>query len=306
MSHGLCLNQTNRYLKQQFCWEKILGNKLLRIIYPLIVQLLPSDIVYLISDDISGEISSISPLLKSVTINPLPLSQGNTVTIKVDSNGPINFDGKLNGFDLHFFQSGENEFYALQGIHAMADPGLVSFSLNGNSSDGQNFSFQQMLLLQQTPFVKDPPINVSDQTIDPAITTPEDDYVKGLVSVISTDKLWSGKFLYPLDEPICYKSMYGNRRSFNGSDYIYFHSGLDFGVCAPSLNIYASASGKVIFAGPLTVRGNAVFIDHGQGIFTGYFHQSQIKSQSWRCGSSASINWNHWFHWSCNRTSPSF
>ncbi len=253
-------------------WKQAIGNNL-----STTIQLLPSDVVYLKSDDISGEISSISPLLKSVTINPLPLSQGNTVTVKVDSNEPIDFDGKLNGFDLHFFQSGKNEFYALQGIHAMAEPGLVSFSLNGNSSDGQIFSFQQMLLLQQTPFVKDPPINVSDETIDPAITKPEDDYVKGLVSVISADKLWSGKFLYPLDEPICYKSMYGNRRSYNGSDYTYFHTGLDFGVCAPSLNIYASASGRVIFAGPLTVRGNAVFIDHGQGVFTGYFHQSQIK-----------------------------
>jgi murein DD-endopeptidase MepM/ murein hydrolase activator NlpD len=25
------------------------------------------------------------------------------------------------------------------------------------------------------------------------------------------------------------------------------------------------------------VRGNATFIDHGQGIFTGYFHQSAIQ-----------------------------
>jgi murein DD-endopeptidase MepM/ murein hydrolase activator NlpD len=240
-------------------------------------QLIPADIVYLKGEDNSGEISSISSLLKSVTINPLPLSQGNTVTIKVVLSQPINFAGKLNSFELHFFQNGENEFYALQGIHAMADPGLVSFSLNGSSSDEQNFSFQQMLLLKQTAFLKDPQINVPDQTIDPAVTKPEDDYVKGLISVISGDKFWSGKFLYPLDGPVCYKSYYGNRRSYNGSDYTYFHTGLDLCVSAPNLNIYASASGRVIFAGPLPVRGNAVFIDHGQGIFTGYFHQSQIK-----------------------------
>jgi len=240
-------------------------------------QLLPSDIVYLKSDENAEEISSITSLLKSISIDPLPLSQGNTVTINVISNQPINLTGKLNGFDLHFFQNAENNYYALQGIYAMAEPGLSSFLLNGSSSDGQNFSFQQMLLLKQTAFQKDPPLEVSDQAIDPAITKPEDDYVKGLVSVISDDKLWSGKFLNPVDEPVCYKSKFGNRRSFNGSDYIYFHTGLDFGVCAPSHNIYAAASGKVIFAGPLTIRGNVVFIDHGQGIFSGYFHQSQIK-----------------------------
>ena len=210
-------------------------------------------------------------------MNPLPLSQGKTEVLSIISVQPINFNGKLNNIDLQFFESGKNEYYAIQGIHAMADPGLTSFTLNGKSSDGQDFSFQQMLLLKQTPFLKDPPINVSDEMIDPAITKPEDDYVKSLMTVITAEKLWTSKFLYPLDEPICFKSIYGNRRSYNGSDFTYFHSGLDFGVCAPSLNIYAAAPGKVVFAGPLTVRGNAVFIDHGQGIFTGYFHQSQIK-----------------------------
>ena len=36
------------------------------------------------------------------------------------------------------------------------------------------------------------------------------------------------------------------------------------------------ADGVVVFAGPLTVRGNATMIDHGQGIYTGYMHQSEI------------------------------
>jgi len=32
----------------------------------------------------------------------------------------------------------------------------------------------------------------------------------------------------------------------------------------------------VVFAGPLVVRGNAVMINHGQGIYTGYMHQKEI------------------------------
>ena len=134
-----------------------------------------------------------------------------------------------------------------------------------------------MLLLKPTPFLTDPPINVSDQTIDPAVTQPEDDFVKSLVNIVTPEKLWTGKFVYPIDEPICFKSLFGNRRSYNNSTLISFHTGVDFGVCAPSLNVYSAAAGKVIFAGPLTVRGNAVFIDHGQGIFSGYFHLSHIN-----------------------------
>ncbi len=55
-----------------------------------------------------------------------------------------------------------------------------------------------------------------------------------------------------------------------------FHTGVDYGVCAQNLNIYAPANGVVIFAGPWNVRGNATIIDHGQGVFSGIYHQSEI------------------------------
>jgi murein DD-endopeptidase MepM/ murein hydrolase activator NlpD len=32
----------------------------------------------------------------------------------------------------------------------------------------------------------------------------------------------------------------------------------------------------VVLAEPLTVRGNAVLIDHGMGLYSGYWHQSKI------------------------------
>jgi murein DD-endopeptidase MepM/ murein hydrolase activator NlpD len=40
--------------------------------------------------------------------------------------------------------------------------------------------------------------------------------------------------------------------------------------------IRAPAPGVVVFAGPLTVRGNTTYIDHGWGVYSGYFHQSEI------------------------------
>ena len=40
--------------------------------------------------------------------------------------------------------------------------------------------------------------------------------------------------------------------------------------------IYAPAAGTVVLAEALTVRGNAVLIDHGLGLYSGYWHQSQF------------------------------
>jgi murein DD-endopeptidase MepM/ murein hydrolase activator NlpD len=222
-----------------------------------------------------SEKNPISPLIKSISIIPLPLFQGNTEIIKLETVVPMDLSGHLKDHELHFFSNGGNQYFAYQGIHAMAETGLASLVISGESEKKATFSFQQMLLVKPSAFLTDPPLNVKDQTVDPEITKPEEDFVKSLVTNVSPDKFWQGKFEYPIDEPICYRSIYGNRRSYNNGSLISFHTGLDFGVCAPSLNVYSSAAGKVVFAGELAVRGWAIFIDHGQGIFSGYFHQRE-------------------------------
>jgi len=133
-----------------------------------------------------------------------------------------------------------------------------------------------MLLLSLGNFAEDPKLYVDPSTIDPKVTQPEEEQVKSIISVVTPKQYWSELFRAPVDEPICIKSWYGNRRSYNDSDFIYFHTGVDYGVCA-NLNIYAPAPGEVVFAGPLNVRGNTVIIDHGEGVFSGLYHQEEIK-----------------------------
>ena len=53
------------------------------------------------------------------------------------------------------------------------------------------------------------------------------------------------------------------------------HTGIDIGVPSGT-PIHAAASGTVIIAGVVSGYGNLVFIDHGNGLSTGYAHQSQI------------------------------
>jgi murein DD-endopeptidase MepM/ murein hydrolase activator NlpD len=125
---------------------------------------------------------------------------------------------------------------------------------------------------------------VDPATIDPAVTQPEDAQWNALALPVTPDKLWDGlmRIPSPLDQEYCvetgecWTSRYGNRRSYNGSPYQYFHTGLDI-AGGTGTEIYAPADGVVVFAGPLTVRGNATMIDHGWGIYTGYMHQSELR-----------------------------
>ncbi len=235
----------------------------------------PDEVIFTGSAEQSPPPNPLAPLVTEINISPLPLVQGHTFTIQVKTQPGVSLKGSLNGLPLAFFPSSENEQIALQGIHALAEPGLAPFSLSAASSSGSEISFQQMMLLQAGYYAQDPPLTVDPSTIDPANTKPEDDLVKQTTTPATPTKLWDGIFRIPVDEPSCIKSWFGNRRSYNGGPYNYFHTGLDYGYCG-GINIYAPAAGTVVFTGALTVRGNATIIDHGWGIYSGFWHQEKI------------------------------
>ena len=221
--------------------------------------------------------AALSPLVESITITPLPLVHGSTADIHITTDQELTLTGTLNGLTLNFFPV-DDGYVALQGIHAMATPGPVQFEVTATAANNTTFSVQQNVLLAAGNFAYSPSIPVDPATIDETNTKPEDDAVAAVVVPATPTKYWQGVFRNPVDEPVCIKSWYGNRRSYNGSEFNYFHTGADYGVCA-NLNIYAPAPGVVVFAGPLTVRGNATYIDHGWGVYSAYFHQTEIKVQ---------------------------
>lgn len=213
--------------------------------------------------------------LGNVEISPLPMVQGKTITFKIAAPDGVQFSGSLTDHPLHFFSDGNGSYISLQGIHAMQEPGVYPLQISMKMQDGSEYQQEQMVLIQAGNFLKDPVINVKDEFIDPAITQPENDWLQSQVDPATPEKYWSGPFVNPspysyLD---CLNSKYGNRRSYNGGPYEFFHTGVDF--CGgEGVKIFAAAAGKVIFSGQQTVRGNATIIDHGWGIYTGYWHQS--------------------------------
>jgi murein DD-endopeptidase MepM/ murein hydrolase activator NlpD len=221
--------------------------------------------------------------ISAVKLAPSPMIQGEVTEIEITSTVGISLTGSLAGHDLHFFPSSAGSYTSLQGIHALTEPGIYSLVLTGSlpSGDpffGSVFSFSQAVLISPGNYPFDPVLVVSPETIDPAVTKPEDAQWAALTAPATPEKLWEGLFTSPAPAPYseCWPSLFGNRRSYNGSAYSYFHTGLDFcgGV---GTEILAPAAGRVVFAGPLTVRGNATVIDHGWGIYSAYLHQSEIR-----------------------------
>jgi hypothetical protein len=109
--------------------------------------------------------------------------------------------------------------------------------------------------------------------LDPALIAREIATMQAFLAESTPRRAWDGFFLRPTAGPIT--DVFGSRRSYNGGPAVGSHSGVDFGADAGT-PVRAAAPGRVVHAGPLPVRGNAVYLDHGAGVFTGHCHLSRI------------------------------
>lgn len=91
--------------------------------------------------------------------------------------------------------------------------------------------------------------------------------------VSSQVKYYSEPFILPVKGRIT--TEFGETRTVNGAPTTYRHSGLD--IAAPTnTDVLATNSGKVTLAMNLTLTGNSIVIDHGQGLFSIYFHLENL------------------------------
>ena len=243
-------------------------------------DILPGDVLYSpTSSNSAGNATGLPSAFLTAEINPLPVKQGGTEVIRVTTANNEPVSGMLGDSPLNFSSSADGQT-ALQGVHALLDPGVYPLHLEATLTDGSKLSFEQMVLVISGDYLsEDIPLN-DPSTLDPVVTEPELKTIIAVTSLFTPTRYWEeGTFTSPAVDPNCFTSRYGTRRTYKviGSDIEVpgFHSGLDF--CGgEGLQIFAPAPGRVVFAAPLTVRGNATVIDHGWGVYSGFWHQSQL------------------------------
>jgi murein DD-endopeptidase MepM/ murein hydrolase activator NlpD len=253
---------------------------------------IPGDVLYATGGDTEVTASGLPAVFEDAVVDPLPLMQGRTTVIRAQVPEGVTVSGMLVDHELHFFSDAESapqgygSQVALQGVHALLEPGPYPLRLEATLPDGSVQSFEQMVLVISGNYPDDPLLYVDANTIDPAIIGPEDQLIEDTVQPATPQKFWSGTFGTPASlyaESTYFTSRYGSRRQYIGleSDLTYqgFHTGLDFGG-GTGLPITAPAAGRVVLTEPdQVIRGNATMIDHGWGVYSGFWHQSEFQVQ---------------------------
>ncbi len=238
---------------------------------------LPGDSLYSPSGAGGSQTASgLPPAFLSAEVKSLPLKQGGTAQIIVRASEGATLGGFLVDRSLHFFEMGDGRQAALQGVHALLEPGVYPLHLDAALSDGSIQSYEQMVLVASGNYPLTS-LTVDPATLDPTVTEPENQKILGVVTPVTSQKYWQAPFILPVDAQYCIKDWFGGRRSYNSGLYNGFHSGVDYGICSETkpYDIYAPAPGVVVLSEKLFVRGNATIIDHGQGIYSGYWHQEE-------------------------------
>jgi murein DD-endopeptidase MepM/ murein hydrolase activator NlpD len=194
----------------------------------------------------------------------------------VDGPG-LELSGSLLGQDLLFTEE-EGRYWALAGIHALTAAGSYSLRLQANETEsGDLLTMQERFTVTRAGFgTYNIVVPESRQGLLSAdLSEAERLKVNAVYAGISDERLWNGLFRPPLDGELRVTAPFGQRRSYNGGPVASYHSGQDLGA-DKGVAVMAPMTGTVVLAEPLDVRGQSVILDHGLGVFTGFWHLSRI------------------------------
>ncbi|MDL1900398.1 LysM peptidoglycan-binding domain-containing protein [Anaerolineae bacterium CFX9] len=207
-----------------------------------------------------------------ISVMPMVFIEGQTGMFRLFTSSPVNVSGTFLDRPMNFASDTEGTRYtALVGIPLGTPPGVYAAII----SVGTGLGAQQMEINVQIVsggYGVETLNLIADRTnlLDPAVEQNELNILSRVMGVFDPVRAFDGAMGLPAAATIT--SPFGAVRAYNGGE-TRTHTGTDFGG-VPGTPILAPAAGEVVLADTLNVRGVATVIDHGWGVYTGYWHQT--------------------------------
>lgn len=202
------------------------------------------------------------------------INQGSVGLIRLTGPDIVQAQLTFINADYPFFEMSDAEWYLFLVANMDVQPRDYEVTILVERSNS-NLILNEVVKVESAGYITQEFEMIGDleELIDPELESKEFTKLDAITENISFEVLWDAKgFDLPLDSEIA--SSFGTYRLLNQSIRTR-HTGWD--QQAPmGTPIGAVATGKVVFAGKLDIRGNYVMIDHGYGVYSGYAHLSQI------------------------------
>jgi len=217
---------------------------------------------------------SIQAHVRPVTLNPAQAGQ-----VAISGGYPLEVLVSMDGTPLDVFWSGTGYFALFSfGFDALPGPRTLDIRVR-NPRTGEVLARQETITLAEFEYPLEQlalPYRLIP-LLDRELNEQENEHLAQIYTGRSTPFSWDWPFSIPVPGGIV-TSRFGGNRLYNGGLWAQYHTGMDFrrAVGEP---IYATASGRVAAAEPLSIRGNIIILDHGHGVFSQYAHLSEALVQ---------------------------
>src|SRR5690554_1304424 len=215
--------------------------------------------------------------LASVLLHPLPLQPGRTGGLRVETREPGTLTVTFLDSDWPVVSEG-TQHPALLPVDRWTDPGVYPLTLTSTGESGTSATLTQMVSIVDGGYPREVIrlTGAAAETLaNPADEAGEIAYVERTMSGFSEERHFAdGPFLLPTAGVLA--SVFCTERAYNSDVFDRYHTGADLGGAPIGTPIYAPADGVVVDTGLLDARGYITIIDHGWGVYTGYWHQSAI------------------------------
>jgi murein DD-endopeptidase MepM/ murein hydrolase activator NlpD len=170
---------------------------------------------------------------------------------------------------IPLFKQDNGEWLGLMPIPANHAPGSAQIVL---LSPAQQSEQQADLVVVDAHFATQN-VNLAPSIANLRNSPEEVALLKGFRENLTDIRHWQDRFIEPVDG--CMVSPYGVRRYRNHKPTGDYHGGVDLRSPAGT-PVHAAADGTVKLAQLITALGNAIGLDHGQGVETLYMHMSKL------------------------------
>jgi len=230
---------------------------------------------------ISSPLRAQAPRLEVAPARPSPGALVRlSLTLPATADSIIWIRGSMAGEPLHFVAAGNNTWRALGAVPVDGSDKVSARAIVERASGALDTVRTTLTIpaLEEVSVTKSPQLAVSSRFTRPldAATQARVARENALARAVGSrahdsPPRWTGAFLQPRTSRVT--SRFGTGRAFNGA-VASRHLGVDFAgaVGAP---IKAANRGVVALVDTFFLAGRVIYIDHGAGVVTGYFHLSE-------------------------------
>lgn len=215
------------------------------------------------------------PLRFVMTATPSLLTQGEALSLTVESDEAVAVAASVGSRSWNLTETAPGLWWTIIAIPRDAHTGTtpIVVDLYGEGGVWLRSASESVVVLANAAPLEEVTLGGTGPPADPADVARDINLRFSEHISVSGPPRWDGHWILPVEGEVT--GVFGAQRTYDGVEADGWHHGHDI-AAQHGDPIVAPAAGTVVWTGEVILHGIGVIIDHGAGVYSGYWHMSLI------------------------------